>query len=1329
MSVPVAPKKACYGQLRDPRNGVTNNNETVLSLGDRNANQIVLEAGPPRAEPKTCGQADGAENGNSRGLEDMSNKEFHRHLGSGKDSQGGPASQKVGQAASRPVFPGGLSEHTMGASTALLMTPWGVQGPSLSDRRNPFDETCPSVSTKRDAEVPKEKSPRTVDCEERRKHSIERGSGHAFGTEALTKDCVGSLAQPASGDSTEAPHRGSGAGGKPPKPLPDHSEDTTEDKTGLRPKPATSEAKQDAPLEALREGGDTPSVSLERTPQPPGAEPSKTLPSKGIPSQPEAQSTQGQGELTSELKCAQELTSTRAECPEAPKEERPPPLERKEPHGKAEAAYSPQEPGAGSRLPHCSLHPVGLGGGGPDGPGVHQQDPGSLRAAESLSTGTVSPSIGRKLGETPPGDILAGDGEVASAPGDPLAGEKRSPAGSGHEDVATGCISGPSAKECDRGGPDALIPHSGSADTEENTKTMTAPVAETRDLPEDPAETESPPAGASPLPSVPPSLRVPTVTVTHQPIPASSSGHNLGTLAVDAGSSVAVPPAPDSAQVLNTSSSGIPKPVLTHLNDTPSPQEGMENGQMEKADERAEVKPVIMPKPKHVRPKIITYIRRSPQTLGQVDTSLVPVGLPYTPPVCSLPLPKEEKTSSGDLKPPAALYEKFKPDLQKPRVFSSGLVVSGIKPPGHHFSQMSEKFLQEVTEHPGKEDFCPPPYAHYEVPPTFYRSAMLLKPQLGLGAMSRLPSTKSRILIASQRSSASALHPPGPVAAAASLYATDPSADPKKTCSSNATKSNLPKSGLRPPGYSRLPAAKLAALGFVRSASVSSVSSSQSADSAHPEPTKTNRPAFGNEDQPALKATLPSKDAPRVTRAAPPAPSSVTPSRRSLLPAPKPTAVPTGTGTKKEGHKEQETHKPAVSSPKRSAASTPKPHSPGYPKQRTAAPRNGFPPKPDLQAREAERQLVQRLKDRCEEQAGQLRRLRAELGRAVCGFGALAVSTQHFYWKNESALVKEKQLRIELASIRDEVAFTTAKYEKLQQEREELEKRFEAEVRGLRWQQQEVLRALEERLQLQFEAEVLRMQEEHQGQLLRIRCQHEEQVEDIAASHEATLLEMESNHTVTIAILQDGHDHKVQELVSAHELEKQELEQSFEKLRLSLQDQVDTLTFQSQSLRDRARRFEEALRKNTEEQLEVALAPYQHLEEDLRSLQQVLEMKNQQIHLQEKKIVELGKLAEKNVILEEKIQVLRQQNEDLRARIDQNTVVTRQLSEENANLQEYVEKETQEKKRLSRTNEELLWKLQTGDPTSPVKLSPTSPIYRCSSSGPPSPARVSTTPR
>lgn len=63
----------------------------------------------------------------------------------------------------------------------------------------------------------------------------------------------------------------------------------------------------------------------------------------------------------------------------------------------------------------------------------------------------------------------------------------------------------------------------------------------------------------------------------------------------------------------------------------------------------------------------------------------------------------------------------------------------------------------------------------------------------------------------------------------------------------------------------------------------------------------------------------------------------------------------------------------------------------------------------------------------------------------------------------------------------------------------------------------------------------------------------------------------------------------------------------------------------------------------------------------------------------------------------------------------------RQLSEENANLQVNVEKESNEKKRLSRTNEELLWRLQTGE-LSPRMSPSSSPIHR-PSSGPGSPAR------
>ncbi|XP_055282294.1 microtubule-associated tumor suppressor candidate 2 [Moschus berezovskii] len=1365
MSVPVAPKKSCYSELRDSRNGAKNNNDQVLSLGDANANPIMLEVGSSSNEPAMCAVPEEVGNANSRGPESSPRvpKEFHPLQGFEKASQAGPTGLKDFKFS--PMAQREWNEESeLERDADHLQALRGLQGPGLPSRRAVMGESSLEVPAKREFDVPrpvpKDKLAKTLDNEELRRHSLERASS-SVAVDVLTKERAGGLAwplpQPTGLGSPEAPHLVPGGGegplkmGTAPSPGPPCPpvDGTSEGKGARHPKPSTSVTMETVPLETQPERGRVPKVSAHSTVS--SAHPECALDcfpaSKDVPRRPEAQAGLGKVEPKTELKpvqpgAVQEFKSTQVGELGCRQGHGVSPLGRKEPAGEA-------QPGASasglSNLVHGLPHPPGVGRdrgepekGGEDGSlrTAPKPSPSSSRAADQQPTARSLPGAAQKLGETVPNGVSPGDGPVAFVPGDSTdsrpsgASDERGALGGGNNVNTMVFDSDPSVGESETGVPEPRNPPSSRSEAKEGQK-VSLSVTETRNHLEPAVKAESTsPARTDVLLGVPASLHPETtVNVARQPPPPSSRFQDLGTSSVDVGSPpAALPPADSNASpkvpAKNACPGGLPRPE-----DTPTSLEGMVGPLAEKREERADPRPVVMPKPKHVRPKIITYIRRSPQALSQVDASLVPVGLPYAPPACSVALPKEDKAAGGDLKPAAGLYEKFKPDLQRPRVFSSGLVVSGIKPPGHPFSPMSEKFLQEVAERPGKEEFCSPPYTHYEVPPTFYRSAMLLKPQLGLGAVSRLPSAKSRILIASQRSSASAIHPPGTIAAAASLYSSDPAADLKKASSSNAAKSNLPKSGLRPPGYSRLPAAKLAAFGFVRSSSVSSVSSTQSADSAQPEPSRlANRSAFGTEDQPPLKAALPAKDTPKGTgRAAPPASSLATTPRRSLLPAPKSTSTPAG--AKKEVQKEQDASKPAVSSPKRTAASSAKLHSPGYPKQRTTAPRNGFSPKPDPQAREAERLLVQRLKERCEQQSRQLGLAQAELKTAVRGFQALAVATQLFFGKNESALVKEKELSIELANIRDEVAFHAAKCEKLQREKAELERRCEAEVRNLGWQQEAELRDLERRLQLQFETEVARLQEEHRAQLLRLGCQHQEQVEDITASHEAALLEMENSHTLTLAILQDDHEHKVQELISTHELEKKELEENFEKLRLSLQDQVDTLTFQSQSLRDRARRFEEALRKNTEEQLEIALAPYQHLEEDMKSLKQVLEMKNQQIHQQEKKILELEKLAEKNIILEEKIQVLQQQNEDLKARIDQNTVVTRQLSEENANLQEYVEKETQEKKRLSRTNEELLWKLQTGDPTSPIKLSPTSPVYRSSSSGPSSPARVSMTPR
>lgn len=83
---------------------------------------------------------------------------------------------------------------------------------------------------------------------------------------------------------------------------------------------------------------------------------------------------------------------------------------------------------------------------------------------------------------------------------------------------------------------------------------------------------------------------------------------------------------------------------------------------------------------------------------------------------------------------------------------------------------------------------------------------------------------------------------PAPVAAAAAATAsTQAQVAP--------TRSLLPKaasqSGLRPPGFtSRVAAGRLAAFGFVRSSSVSSVTSSHSADSAQSDPSRTTHRKF-----------------------------------------------------------------------------------------------------------------------------------------------------------------------------------------------------------------------------------------------------------------------------------------------------------------------------------------------------------------------------------------------------------------------------------------------------------------------------------------------------
>ncbi|KAK2871180.1 hypothetical protein QQF64_002328 [Cirrhinus molitorella] len=805
-------------------------------------------------------------------------------------------------------------------------------------------------------------------------------------------------------------------------------------------------------------------------------------------------------------------------------------------------------------------------------------------------------------------------------------------------------------------------------------------------------------------------------------------------------------------------SSGLRAPVKTtistSIHKTPPQQASMETSPPSKC----------LPKPKSVRPKIITYIRKTPQ--------VKPQPLEGTYEVSSLPTrlstygSTQAKPAVGDqgeatvLSASNLLYDKYRQEMQKVRFFSPGLMVSGIKPPSntmpHKMTGRADSFYGSLSKPlsavagrspvalgspvSGVEDPSVPPMGAQDMG-SIFRPPRGLRPQLGVGAVNRTPSAaaKNRMVLTGQPKSPLTLSQPMQAVNPTTQTPQEPQDQRKPVATGIAAKSLLPKpaqSGLRPPGYSRLPPARLAAFGFVRSSSVSSVSSNHSTDSTRSDPCRpAYRPNSVNDEPPPLHrvTTSPPGDGSRAPcRSTPQPPNTPAPTRRSLLPPPRSSPV----ASRKEFQKTSDGTRSSLSSPKRLAVVSPKPQSPVLQRQQRATvavrgssmqilPRTGSPgpekKKEEEQKKEKEREEVERheemqlLQSRCEEQARQLQALQTELKKTSMSLEVFVICTQHFSLKSESAEEKERELTQELSRIHHEVAFNAAHWERLQKEKRELEECFERELRELQVQQESELATLEENLRLRHASDRDHLRAEHQSEVEELHTQHQEQIEELTANHEAALEDLKTMHNITMATLQEEHARTMRDLRKAHEQQKASLEEDFEKLRLSLQDQVDTLTFQNRTLKDKAKRFEEALRKSTDEQIVDALAPYQHIEEDLKSLKEVLEMKNQQIHDQEKKICHLEKVqAQKNLYLEERVQVLQQQNEDLMARIDRHLTVSRQLSEENANLQEYVEKESNEKKRLSRNNEELLWLLQTSPHLSPSS----SPIHRAFFPGP-----------
>ncbi|XP_074529890.1 microtubule-associated tumor suppressor 1 homolog A [Halichoeres trimaculatus] len=338
-------------------------------------------------------------------------------------------------------------------------------------------------------------------------------------------------------------------------------------------------------------------------------------------------------------------------------------------------------------------------------------------------------------------------------------------------------------------------------------------------------------------------------------------------------------------------------------------------------------------------------------------------------------------------------------------------------------------------------------------------------------------------------------------------------------------------------------------------------------------------------------------------------------------------------------------------------------------------------------------------------------KLRGLLAACDRRFQAIAIVLQQTLSERDEATKHCRELSQELVNLRGELVSSAHSSERLEKEKDELRAALEDALHKLQEQHQKDLAEMEQRLQTFYQGEWDKVHLTYQEEADKCKAVMQEQIGELKADHEAVQLELENSHAQHLQSVKEQYDMSLEELRKLHDQELQALDKTLKDTGAALTGKIEALTAENNALLEKLT-AEENRRKELADKCQKDSHTL-YLEQELESLKVVLDIKNEQLHQQEKKLMEVEKLKEKNVKLDEGLKKVQQENEDLKARMDRHVALSRQLSSEQALLHENLQKESNVNKRLSMENEELLWKLHNGDLSSPRKLSPgaTSPSH------------------
>lgn len=323
-----------------------------------------------------------------------------------------------------------------------------------------------------------------------------------------------------------------------------------------------------------------------------------------------------------------------------------------------------------------------------------------------------------------------------------------------------------------------------------------------------------------------------------------------------------------------------------------------------------------------------------------------------------------------------------------------------------------------------------------------------------------------------------------------------------------------------------------------------------------------------------------------------------------------------------------------------------------------------------------------------------------------CSSSKLCVYAPCTATRREDALKKRKELSQELQNLRGDLVCASGTCEKLEKEKNDLLTAYEGILQKVKDEHFAELNDLEEKLKQFYTGECEKLQAIFIEEAEKYKTELQEKVDDLNSTHEAYRQAAETSHVEEIKTIKDEFEKSLTELKDSQQRENKALEDSFKEKQAELEKKIEALRQENESLKEKLKAEEEQRKFSKEKQRNPQVM---YLEQELESLKAVLEIKNEKLHQQDKKLMQIEKLVETNTILVERLNKCQQENEDLKARMANHIALSRQLSTEQEVLQKSLEKESKANKRLSMENEELLWKLHNGDLCSPKKLSPSSP--------------------